>query len=127
MNERRIMQGQVYMVAIDEDAIGSEQKCPRPCIILSLNSINRNRDNVIIAPITSSIKKHMVQHYTIFKEDYDWLVYDQNTILLECLRDVSKFRVGRKLGRVNKADLANILKLINFNFIKFDVDKSSFQ
>jgi mRNA interferase MazF len=52
-----IQQYEVYWINLDP-TIGSEVKKTRPCVVISPNEINHNLDTVIIAPITSTIKKY---------------------------------------------------------------------
>jgi Growth inhibitor len=92
MNKREIKQGDIYMVNLD--GIENEEKGIRPCICLSCYTLTKNRKNVIVAPITSSeTKKDMINHYILLKENYPFFVYPKNTVLLECIRDVSKIRL----------------------------------
>lgn len=114
MIEREISQGEIYMVNLD--GIGNEERGFRPCICLSCNTLTKNRKNVIIAPITSKEKKSGINHYSLFKEDYPFFCYNKNTILLECIRDVSKSRLKRFMGEVTKSDLDRILKKILCDF-----------
>ena len=117
MSKREIKQGDIYMVNLD--GIENEEYGIRPCICLSCNSLTKNRKNVIIAPITSSeTEKDMINHYVLLKEDYPSFMYDKNTILLECIRDISKIRLERYLTCIKEDDLNSILKKISYNFIE---------
>lgn len=118
MNNRDVRQGEIYMANLD--GIGNEECGFRPCICLSCNNLTKNRNNVIIAPITSSkTKKEMMNHYVLLKEKYPFFQYEQNTILLECIRDISKIRLERIMGFVDRKDLKEIIKKINYNFVEF--------
>lgn len=120
MKKREIKQGDVYMCNLDGDSIGSEQKCTRPIIVVSVDNLNENRSNVIIVPITSSVnKKSMINHYCISNDKYDWLSHKNNIALLECVRDVSKGRLERQLGTIDDLDLSEILKLIIYDFVEY--------
>lgn len=71
--KRNIKQGEIYMVNLGENNVGSEEKGVRPCVIISAEMLNKNRNNVIIIPITSSTtKKDMINHYELQKENYDF-------------------------------------------------------
>lgn len=119
--KREFKQGDIWFCNSNEEyeLVDSEQKMGRLVIIVSTGSLNINRNNVIIAPITKAIKKHMINHYHLFKKDYNNFTYEDNTILLECIRDISKKRLDRKLCEVSKEDLDEILKLIDYNFKEF--------
>lgn len=120
MKKREIRQGEIYMCNLDGDSVGSEQKNTRPILIVSTDSLNLNRSNVIIVPITSSInKKYMINHYCISNDKYNWLTRKTNIILLECIRDISVNRMERMLGKIDKEDMDNIVKLLKYNFEEF--------
>lgn len=119
MAKREIRQGDVYMCNLGE-SVGSEQKNTRPILIVSTNSLNENRSNVIIAPITSSMnKKNMINHYCLFKDKYDWFTHKNNIALLECVRDISNIRLERYLGTIDEHDINEITKLIIYDFVEY--------
>lgn len=112
-----IKQGDVFMVNL-KDGIANEENGTRPCVCISCNSLTKNRNNVIIAPITSSAnKKSMINHYEIPIGKYDFFIYEKNTVLLECLRDITKKRLERRLGHLESDDIDNIIKKLTYNFI----------
>lgn len=122
MKKREIKQGDIYYCSLDkaDETIGSEQNLGRPCVILSLNILNDSRDNVIIVPITSSTqKKHMINHYCLEVGKYEELPSKNNIILLECIRDISKKRLERKICTLSQEDLNKILDLIIYDFKEF--------
>ena len=106
MKKREIKQGDIYYCNLDKDSVDREQCGTRPIIILSTPSLNNNRDNVIIAPITSSKqKKYMINHYNLDNANYDELTSEHNIVLLECIRDISKSRLERKICSLSEYDL----------------------
>ena len=118
MKKNNIKQGDVYMVNLF-DSIDSEEKGSRPCICLSNKRLIENSGNIIVAPITSSLrKKYMINHYELDKDVYDFLKYSKNIVLLENIRDLSLNRLQRFLGHINDDDLYNIIELIKFDFIE---------
>lgn len=120
MKKREIKQGDIYYCSLDGDTIDREQCGNRPVVILSVDILNVNRDNVIIAPITSSTqKKHMINHYCLDSNNYEELTSKNNIVLLECPRDISKRRLERKICTLNEHDLASILELIIYDFKEF--------
>ena len=121
-NNRYFRQGDIFFVSDVCDTIGREQKFNRPCCILSTNSLNKNRESIIVVPITSKDKKSMVTHYTLNKSDYPCLLYDENIVLLENISDVSIWRLGRKLGKLNKEDLAKLIEMSQYIFKDFYID-----
>lgn len=119
MDKREFKQGDVYIVDLS-DSIGSEQGKIRPCVIVSCDSLNKNRPNIIVASITGSVnKKNMVNHYCISKDKYSWLTRKTNIVLLECIRDISTIRVERFIGRLDQVDIDNIVDLIVYDFKEY--------
>jgi len=118
MRKREIKQGEVYVCNLSLDSQDSEQMGVRPCLILTCQTLNENRDNVNIAPITSVATKRfrMINHYGLLKEKYDFFTQENNVVLLECVRDISKNRLERKIGTIDKEDIENIVKLIRLNY-----------
>ncbi len=122
MKKREIKQGEIYFCNLDKvgDTIDSEQQLGRPVLVISLDVLNSSRDNVIIAPITSSTqKKHMINHYCLNGENYPELVCKNNIVLLECPRDISKRRLERRICALTEYDLNCILDLIIYDFKEF--------
>lgn len=113
-----IKQGDIFMVNL-RDGKESEEQGIRPCVCLSTESLNRNRSNIIIAPITSRRKKRMINHYIIPQNKYDFFIYNTNTILLECLRDISIKRLERRLGTLEEDDIESIINRVTYNFIEY--------
>lgn len=116
MKKREIKQGEVYMCDL-KDAVGSEQKGIRPCLVISTNPLNSSSPNVIIIPISSSLnKKDILNHYCLFKDKYDWFTHKNNIVLLNKIRDVSKIRLERYLGIIDGSDIEEIINLLDYNW-----------
>lgn len=116
--KRTILQGEVYVCDLSNDAVGSEQKGKRPCVVIQLDILNRTSSNVIIVPITSRPKKKLPTHIILDKENYDFLFYKYNTVLCENIRSISKDRLGKLIGRITDSDLKKILKAKDYAFIE---------
>ncbi len=114
---RSIKQGGIYMVNLGDENVGNEEKGVRPCIVVSAEMLNKNRNNVIVIPITSSTtKKNMINHYELSRDDYQFFAKKTNTVLCECIRDISKKRIERLLGEIKQDDLKQIIKILRYNF-----------
>ena len=107
MDKRIILQGEVYVCELD--GIDSEQRGEKLCIVLQLHIINKTSPNVIIVPITSKHKKDMPTHLTFTQEEYSFFRYKENTALCECIRSVSKSRLGKRVGKIEDEDLGKLL------------------
>lgn len=107
--KREIYQGQIYICDLGE-GIGSEQCGERPCIIIQNNILNYTSDVVIVVPITSKRKKRLPTHYILTNRKYPFLNFDENTVLCECIRSLSKKRLGKLVGQIDVDDLQEILR-----------------
>lgn len=61
----------------------------------------------------------MINHYIIPQNKYDFFIYNTNTILLECLRDISIKRLERRLGTLEEDDIESIINRVTYNFIEY--------
>ncbi|MGL6339587.1 MAG: type II toxin-antitoxin system PemK/MazF family toxin [Waterburya sp.] len=96
--------GEIWLVNL-EPTIGSEIKKTRPCLIISPNETNRLLKTVIVAPLTSTIKKYP----TRFSIDF---ASKKSSIVLDQIRSVDKARLLRKWGVLEKTDYQNVAKIL---------------
>lgn len=83
--------GDIYWVHLDP-TIGSEITKTRPCVIISNDAGNQVSSRVIVAPITSSVKR-------IFTFEVPIEINDKpGKILLDQIRTINKVRLGNKIG-----------------------------
>lgn len=103
---------------VELDGIDSEQRNAHPSLVISLNILNQTSNNVVIFPITHRTKKPMPFHYTLYKNDYPFFTYKENTVQPECVRHISASRLQRYLGSINEQDIKEILKNKEYVFIE---------
>lgn len=108
MNDRTIRQGEIYICRLDDNT-DSEQGGERPCLILQVNALNNTSPNTIVVPITSKRKKSLPSHYILDVTKYTFLIYRTNTVLCECIRTLSKAKIGKYIGSIDEYDLEEIL------------------
>lgn len=118
MKIKEIKQGDIFMCNFSNGSIGNEQKGIRPIVVISANIRNDNSDNVFVFPITHARKKPQPCHYKLYKIDYPFFTYKENTILCEEGRSISKYRLERKLGSISEKDIENILICKEFVFVE---------
>lgn len=82
--------GDVYWVRLDP-TVGSETKKTRPCIIISNNAQNKKSSRVIIAPVTSQVKK--IYPFEAYVEVNDKM----GKALLDQIKTVDKQRLGNRI------------------------------
>lgn len=99
-----IKQYEIYLLNLDP-TIGSEMKKTRPCVILSPDEINNYLNNVIIAPMTSTIKNYPSRVKIEFEGKVGEIVLDQ-------IKTIDKSRIIKKMGKVEKHVIKNIKQVL---------------
>lgn len=82
--------GDVYFVKLPYTPGMVEQSGDRPCVILQNDTGNAYSCSVIVAPITSSVKKKMPTH--VYVKTMDGMLVD-SVVLLEQIRTIDKKRI----------------------------------
>lgn len=113
-----VRQGSIWMADLTKGTIESEQGRVRPVLVISANIRNDNSPNVFIFPLTHSKKRSQPCHFVLFKSDYPFLTYEQNIVLCEEGRSISKSRLERKLGEIMSVDIENILQIKEYVFVE---------
>ena len=82
--------GEIFWVNLDP-TVGSEITKNRPCVIISNNAGNQTSSRVIVAPITSSVKR-------IFSFEVPIEIKGKKgKILLDQIRAIDKVRISNKI------------------------------
>lgn len=120
MSKKEIKQRMIFMC---DFPIGyhSEFSGMHPCLIASVDLRNDNSPNLFIFPITHAKRKWQPTHYKIYKSEYPFLKYSENTILCESGREISKGRIQGYLGKISEYDFEQILNNNNYIFIEYNV------
>jgi len=92
---------EVYLVNLDP-TVGHEIKKTCPCLIISPNEMNRYIRTVIVAPMTTKGRPYPTRVRCRFEGQEGQVVLDQ-------IRAVDKKRLIKKLGRLSKAEQAEVL------------------
>lgn len=113
--KRQINQRDIYYCDFGDND-GSEQSGERPSLIISNDLGNVNSDTIIVLPITSKKKKDLPIHYILYKNVYPFFKDEENTVLTEQVRCVSKKKLHKKMGQISVEDFNNIVMILNVNF-----------
>lgn len=113
--KRQINQRDIYYCDFGDND-GSEQSGERPSLIISNDLGNVNSDTIIVLPITSKKKKDLPIHYILYKDIYPFFKDEENTVLTEQIRCVSKKKLHKKMGQISIEDFNNIVMILNVNF-----------
>ena len=105
-----LVKGQVVMVELTSTE-ANVQRGLRPCVIVQNNIGNKFSPTLIIAPLTSRIKRDMVTHAKLYPTIENGLTV-ASTCLLEQIQTISKDSVKRVLGVLNEMEMKLINKAI---------------
>lgn len=119
MIKSEIKKGDIYYASLNP-TIGSEQKGERPVVVLQNNLANKHSPTVIIAPITTVIKKsYLPTHIIIYKNNF---LKKDSTILIEQIRVIDKSRITVYLGKLTEYQIQKIDKAL-INAFEIDIRK----
>lgn len=125
---RSLSKGSIHLCQLGEN-IGSEQSEERPVIIVSNDRINSTSPNVMIIPLSKTLKKKTIKnrkgviqevpkvgtHFFLTKNNYSFLDYD-SAAMAEGITAVSKIRIGKHLGSISDKDLTAVLSRLKWIF-----------
>ena len=105
-----LVKGQVVMVELTSTE-ANVQRALRPCVVVQNNIGNKFSPTLIVAPLTSRIKRDMVTHAKLYPTIENGLSV-ASTALLEQIQTISKDSVKRVLGVLNEMEMKLINKAI---------------
>ena len=91
---------EVYLVALDP-ARGHEIQKTRPCVIISPDEINRHLHTVVIAPLTTAVRKYVSRVSCRFEGR-------QGEIALDQIRCVDRARLLKRLGTIDATTAGHV-------------------
>lgn len=118
INNYEIKKGGIYYAMLNP-VIGSEQDGKRPVVVIQNNLANKHSPTVIIAPITTILKKlYIPTHIVISKNNF---LKKDSTILVEQVRVIDKSRIITFLGKLNEIQMRQVDKAL-INAFAIDLD-----
>lgn len=103
-------QGEIWYADLNP-VQGSEQSGLRPVAIVSGNLLNEHLSVLIVMPLTSKVKKYK-GHPILAPSKTNGLKAESELLVFQ-IRSVSKARLVRKIGVMDKEDLNQALKTLN--------------
>lgn len=118
MKNFEIKKGDIYYAMLDP-VIGSEQDGKRPVVVVQNNLANKHSPTVIVAPITTILKKlYLPTHIVINKNNF---LKKDSTILIEQIRVIDKSRIITYLGKLKEFQIQKIDKAL-INALAIDIE-----
>ena len=105
MNTNEIHRGDIFFSDLNP-VKGSEQGGVRPVLVIQNNTGNHFSPTVIIAPITSQLKKNSLPTHVTLPTGNG--LPEQSMVLLEQIRTVDRNRIGQYISTVDDETMAAI-------------------
>ena len=104
-----LSQYQIVLVNLDP-TIGSEIKKTRPCVIISPNEMNKHLQTIVVAPMTTTLRKYPTRIEVKHESKMGWIVIDQ-------IRTIDIQRIVKTLGRLSKPEVKEVKSIMKETFI----------
>ncbi|MCH8535692.1 MAG: type II toxin-antitoxin system PemK/MazF family toxin [Flavobacteriaceae bacterium] len=104
-----LKQYSIVLVNLDP-TIGSEIKKTLPCVILSPNEINKFLKTIVVAPMTTNLKKYPTRVSVKHNDKKGMIAIDQ-------IRTIDKTRILKRFDRLTKSEIANCKSIIKETFV----------
>ena len=99
----------IVLVNLDP-TIGSEIKKTRPCVIISPNEMNKYLNTVVIAPMTTNLKKYPTRIAVKHNGKKGMIAIDQ-------IRTIDKKRILKVFEKLTKSEIATCKEVIKETFV----------
>ena len=93
-----------------EPTIGSEIKKIRPCVVISPNEMNLYLNTIVVAPMTTTLKKYPTRIGITFEGKEGWIAIDQ-------IRTIDVKRVVKTVGRIDSEIMTKVKDVIREAFV----------
>ncbi|HEX9601285.1 MAG TPA: type II toxin-antitoxin system PemK/MazF family toxin [Mariniflexile sp.] len=99
----------IVLVNLDP-TIGSEIKKTRPCVIVSPNEMNKYLNTIVLAPMTTSLKKYPTRVAVSHNGKKGMIAIDQ-------IRTVDKTRIIKVFEKLTKSEINKCKEVIKETFV----------
>ena len=113
MEEQTYIRGDVFFAELE--GLGSIQSGTRPVVIIQNDIGNRYSPTVIVATVTSQIKKINQPTHVIVKKDSVNNLKCDSVILLEQIQTINKINLKFKIGRLNEKDIERLNEALSIS------------
>jgi len=104
-----VKQGEIWQADLNP-VKGSEQAGFRPVVIISGNLLNEHLPVIIVVPLTTKIKNY--KGNPILKASPTNGLKNESEMLIFHIRSVSKDRLMKKIGKIEREELAHATKTL---------------
>lgn len=99
----------IVLVNLDP-TIGSEIKKTRPCVIISPNEMNKYLNTIVVAPMTTNLKKYPTRVSVIHNKKKGMIAIDQ-------IRTIDKVRIIKTYESLSLSEIENCKKILKETFV----------
>lgn len=99
----------IVLVNLDP-TVGSEIQKTRPCVIVSPNEMNKFLHTIVLAPMTTSLRKYPTRVAVNHNGKQGMIAIDQ-------IRTVDRSRVIKTLGKLTKIEISACKAVIRETFV----------
>ena len=104
-----LTQYSIVLVNLDP-TIGSEIKKTRPCVVISPDEMNKFLSTIVIAPMTTNLKKYPTRVSVEHNEK-------RGMIAIEQISTVDKIRIVKVFERLTKTQIENCKAVIKETYV----------
>jgi mRNA interferase MazF len=104
-----IKQYTIILVNLDP-TIGSEIRKTRPCVVLSPNEMNKYLQTIVIAPMTSNIKKYPTRVPVNYNNKNGMIAIDQ-------IKTIDKIRIIKILDTLSITEISMCKSVLKETFV----------
>ena len=106
--------GDIYLANLNPFK-GSEQGGTRPVLLLQNNSGNHFSTTLIVAPLTSKLKKAKMPTHYLLQSGGQLELDGESMVELEQIRTIDKLRILSYVGKVEKEDMRNVDEILKIS------------
>ena len=99
----------IILVNLDP-TVGSEIKKTRPCVIISPNEMNKYLNTIVVAPMTTNLKKYPTRIPVEHHGKKEMITIDQ-------IRSVDKKRIVKVFNKLTTSEIKKCKELIKETFV----------
>ena len=104
-----LKQYSIILVNLDP-TVGSEIKKTRPCVIISPDEMNKYLNTVVIAPMTTNLKKYPTRISVKHNDKEGMVAIDQ-------IRTIDKKRILKRFDQLTKSEIKKCKEIIRETFV----------